>query len=272
MDPVMLMVLLLIAIAGGLVGSLFGLGGGIIFVPVLTLLFGLDVTAATAASLVGVVASSSGSASVYLKRGLSNIRLGLLLELTTCVGAVIGAMIAVYLADWVLCLVFAAVMIYNGLTMAFTPEPKPGRAGGKGSRQFVWSNADGILEEHTVDHMASGAAMCTAAGALSAMTGVGGGTIKVPIMNLHMHVPIKIASATSNYMIGLTAFTGALVYFIQGAVLPDYAAAVAVGAFAGAFIGVHLDKRLNAKAQKKYMSVIAFLVAVLMLLRAGGFL
>lgn len=272
MEPTLLLILLLIAIAGGLVGSLFGLGGGIIFVPVLTLLFGLDVTAATAASLVGVVASSSGSASVYLRRGLSNIRLGLMLELTTCVGAVIGAVIAVYLADWALCLIFAAVMIYNGFTMAFTPEPKPGRTAGKGSRLFTWTDPDGVAREHPVDHVRGGAALCTGAGALSAMTGVGGGTIKVPIMNLYMHVPIKIASATSNYMIGLTAFTGAAVYFLKGAMLPDYAAAVAVGAFIGAFIGVQLDKRLNAKAQKKYMSVIAFLVAVLMLLKAGGVL
>ncbi|MDD2626195.1 MAG: sulfite exporter TauE/SafE family protein [Candidatus Methanomethylophilus sp.] len=272
MDPVMLFVLVLIAVGGGIVGALFGLGGGIIFVPVLTILFGLDVTAASAASLIGVVATSSGSAAVYLKKGLPSIRVGMFLEISTCIGAAVGAFMAAYLADWLLCLIFAGVMIYNGYIMAFSPTGRSAPQGGKDSGRFTWTDTNGTTGEHTVDHLHSGAAMCTGAGALSAMTGVGGGTIKVPIMNIYMHIPIKTAAATSNYMIGLTAFTGAIVYFIRGQVLPEYAAAVAVGAFIGATIGTVINQHVNARAQKRYFSVIAFLVAALMLLRAGGIL
>ncbi|MEE3478369.1 MAG: sulfite exporter TauE/SafE family protein, partial [Methanomethylophilus sp.] len=122
MDPALLMVLMLIAIGAGIVGALFGLGGGIIFIPVLTILFGLDAAEAVAASLVGIVATSTGSATGFVKKGLSNIRLGMLLEITTTIGAIIGAIIASYLENWILLILFSMVMLYSGFKMAVSPE------------------------------------------------------------------------------------------------------------------------------------------------------
>jgi len=276
MEPVLLAALMVIAVGAGIIGALFGLGGGIIFVPVLTILFGLDATAAAAASLVGVVATSTGTASSYVEKGLSNIRLGMLLEITTSIGAIAGAVIAAYLDNWILFCIFAAVMFYSGIKMAAKPErkisPEDIENGSDMTFTFV-DPAETVPEQtYTVKHAKGGVALCTFAGMISSMTGVGGGAIKVPLMNLYMHIPIKAASATSNYMIGITAFSGAIIYMIEGAVILDVACAVAVGAFVGAVIGTKISARTNAASLKKYMSVVFFAVAILMLLKAGGIL
>ena len=122
MEPLLLIALLLIGVGAGCFGAVFGLGGGIILIPVMTILFGLDPTTAAAASLVGIVATSAGSTTRSLRKGTTNIRLGLLLEITTSIGAIAGALIAVYLEDWILLLFFAAVMLYSGIKMALAPE------------------------------------------------------------------------------------------------------------------------------------------------------
>ena len=204
------MVLMLIAIGAGIVGALFGLGGGIIFIPVLTILFGLDAAEAVAASLVGIVATSTGSATGFVKKGLSNIRLGMLLEITTTIGAIIGAIIASYLENWILLILFSMVMLYSGFKMAVSPERTDIGEGRENELTFEYSDpASGVENrKYEVRNIRSGMALCTIAGAVSSMTGVGGGSIKVPLMNIYMHVPIKVASATSSYMIGITAFSG----------------------------------------------------------------
>lgn len=268
----MLMVLLLIAIGAGIIGALFGLGGGIVFVPVLTILFGLDATAAAAASLVGIVATSTGSATGYVKKGLTNIRLGMLMEITTTIGAIIGAAVAVYLENWVLMIIFSAVMFYSGFKMAASPEKII--EDNDGSSDFTFEFKDpadpGRNQRYSIQNMKGGMALCTVAGAVSSMTGVGGGSIKVPLMNLYMHVPIKAASATSSYMIGITAFSGAIVYFFEGAIILDVAAAVSVGAYFGAVIGTRVSSKVNSKVLKRYMSVVFFAIGILMILQAGG--
>lgn len=274
MEPFLLLTLLLVAIGAGVIGALFGLGGGIIFIPVLTILYGLDATSAAAASLVGIVATSAGSASGYVSKGLSNIRLGMLLEITTCIGAILGAAAAMYMDNTALLVIFSCVMLYSGFKMAVSPERTAVERGENGSMTFEYEDPlkNPPKQEYTVKNVKNGMVLCTVAGVVSSMTGVGGGAIKVPLMNLHMHVPVKVASATSSYMIGITAFSGAIIYFIHGEVIPDVAAAVAVGAYVGALIGTRISAMVNAKSLKRYMSVVFFAIAAIMFCKAGGFL
>lgn len=274
MEPVMLALLLVIAIGAGAIGALFGLGGGIIFVPVLTIIFGQDAVTAAAASLVGIVATSTGSSSGYVKKGLTNVRLGMLMEVTTTIGAIAGAIIATYLENWVLLVIFSMVMLYSGFKMAASPEKIITDSEGSGKLTFRYSDpASGVADQqYTVKNIRSGMALCTVAGAVSSMTGVGGGSIKVPLMNIYMHIPVKVASATSSYMIGITAFSGAVIYFIQGAIDYQIAAAVAVGAYIGAIVGTWISSKVNAKAIKRYMSVVFFAIALIMLAKAGGYM
>ena len=268
------MVLMLIAIGAGIVGALFGLGGGIIFIPVLTILFGLGATEAVAASLVGIVATSTGSATGFVKKGLSNIRLGMLLEITTTIGAIVGAIIATYLENWILLILFTMVMLYSGFKMAVSPERTDIGECRENELTFEYSDpASGVENrKYEVKNVGSGMALCTIAGAVSSMTGVGGGSIKVPLMNIYMHVPIKVASATSSYMIGITAFSGAIIYLIMGAIPLQVAATVAIGAYFGAVIGTRIAGRTNASALKRYMSVVFFIIAFIMVLKAGGYM
>lgn len=274
MEPMLLVILLFIAIGAGIIGALFGLGGGIVFVPVLTILFGLDATTAAAASLVGIVATSTGSATGYVKKGMTNIRLGMLMEITTTIGAIAGAMIAVFLENWILLIIFAMVMLYSGFKMAVSPERtvSPASEEMNSPMTFSYPVGEGKTEKYTVQNNRKGMVLCTVAGAVSSMTGVGGGAIKVPLMNIYMHIPIKVASATSSYMIGITAFSGAFIYFIEGAIALDVAAAVAVGAYVGATLGTRISEKVNAKSLKKYMSVVFFAIAVIMVLKAGGYM
>lgn len=195
------------------------------------------------------------------------------MEITTSIGAAIGATVAVYLHSWVMLVLFSLVMIYSGLRMALSPERPAPVSERPGGLSFIYSDpSDGGRHSYTVDNLGSGMAMCTLAGALSSLTGVGGGAIKVPLMNVHMHVPIKVASATSSYMIGITAFSGAMVYLLHGAVLLDVAAAVAVGAFIGATIGSRVSGRIASDSLKRYMVAVYFAVATTILLKAGGIL
>ena len=274
MEPFLLLTLLLIAVGAGVIGALFGLGGGIIFIPVLTILYGLDATSAAAASLVGIVATSTGSASGYVRKGVSNIRLGMMMEITTCAGAIIGAAVAIYLDNTVLLVIFSCVMLYSGFKMAVSPEKLTveHEEGDPMTFEYEDLTADPPRQKYTVKNVKSGMALCTVAGAVSSMTGVGGGAIKVPLMNIHMHVPVKVASATSSYMIGITAFSGAVIYFIHGDILLDVAAAVAVGAYVGALIGTRIASKVNAKSLKRYMSVVFFAIAAIMFCEAGGIL
>lgn len=274
MEPILLMALLLIGIFAGAFGAVFGLGGGIILIPVMTILFGLGATEAAAASLIGIVATSAGAASRGLKKGTANIRLGLMLEITTSIGAIAGAAIAVYLADWALFLVFAGIMLYSGIKMALAPERKETGTASGGMMSFEYRDAaDGDkVKRYEVQNVKSGLGLCVAAGMISSMTGVGGGSVKVPLMNIHMHVPVKVASSTSSYMIGITAFSGALIYLAAGEVLLDVAAAVSIGTYVGALIGAKIAERLKTATFKRYLSVVFFFVCFTMILKAGGYL
>lgn len=271
MDPTMIVLLLAISIGAGILGALFGIGGGIIFIPVLTIGFGLSATEAAAVSLVGIVATSAGSSAYYTEKKVANIRLGLFLEIGTTIGAIVGALVAVLIADWILMVIFSVFLLINAYRMVRSKGRDVGSP--EGEHEFWYTDLKtGERIGYDVQHKLGGTLACVAAGAYSSMTGVGGGVIKVPVMNAYMGVPLKAATATSSYMIGITAFSGAIVYFLDGQILFEYAVYVAIGAYIGMFLGTRLSKRFDTSAMKKYFAIVLVFSAVSMLLEAGGVL
>ena len=273
MELLILLSLIALGAGAGALGAMFGLGGGVIFVPALMLCYGMSPVEAAAVSLVGIIAGSVSASSVYVEKGLANVRLGLLLEVTTTVGAIAGALIAGILEEWVLSLIFCAVMIYSAVRMFMSPERVVEPADGKGRMSFEYRDeAAGETVPYEVQNVGKGSAACVFAGMMSSMTGVGGGAIKVPAMNLIMHVPMKAASSTSAYMIGITAFSGAITYLINGQLDLGFAGAVAIGAFLGSLAGTYLARKMDTKHLRRYFSVVLIIMAALVLLRVGGIL
>ncbi|MCL2143726.1 MAG: sulfite exporter TauE/SafE family protein [Methanomassiliicoccaceae archaeon] len=295
MDAVFMLGLIVIAMTAGLIGSLFGLGGGIIIVPVLTILYGMTAKDAAAVSLVAIVAISAVSASSLIKSRTANVRIGLKLETAAATGAIIGAIIALYVSSWVIAVSFAIVLIYSAIYMFMRPErvitpddtsdSTPGNASdgtsdGNGVRdtadreeRFTYHDTKTNEDiQYGVRNVRTGMIGFLAAGITSALSGVGGGTIKIPVMNVHMHIPMKAATATSSYVIGITAFSGAVVYLLGGILDIETAAVVVIGAFIGSLIGLRILTMIDASSMRRYFSILLIFLASVMLLNAGGFL
>jgi len=221
--------------AAGVFGSLLGLGGGVLIVPLLTLVFGLELREAVGVSLVSVIMTSSVAAGVYLERHTADLRLGMRLELFTAIGALIGGSIAFLLAERLLALLFAGLLIYVAVSMlrARTPAAPAG--------------PPGEPETYEVRNMRLGVVGATGAGVLSALLGVGGGIVKVPLMHLGMGVPLRVATATSNLMVGITAAASAVIYVIHGGVDPYVAGPTVIGVFLGASIGSRISHRVDVR-------------------------
>jgi hypothetical protein len=269
-EPVLILGLIILSMIAGIIGSLFGLGGGIIVVPVLTILYDMDAKAAMAVSLVAIVAISAASSSAHIKNRAANIRIGLRLEVGAAAGAVIGAVIALHVQSWILAVCFASVLIYSAVYMFIRPERVIRNEKSNEKDCFVYRDASGDEINYKVKNIGSGTIGFVAAGITSAMSGVGGGTIKIPVMNVHMHMPMKAATATSSYVIGITAFSGAAVYLLSGVIDIQIAAIVTIGAFTGSFIGLKLLQMINASALRKYFSILLLFLASIMLLNVGG--
>ncbi|MDW5563910.1 MAG: sulfite exporter TauE/SafE family protein [Methanomassiliicoccus sp.] len=272
MDLVMALAVILIAALAGIVGSMFGIGGGVIIIPALTIALGLPIKDAIGASLIGVIASSTGAASRYVGQGIVNIRLGMMLEPATTIGSMVGAALAVYLNQYVLSAIFAAVMFYSAYYMLRRPEVTI--HGSEKCYDYLGCCYDDPLTgekiAYTVRGLPKGLLASFFAGNMSGMLGVGGGIVKVPVMNMWMGVPIRAATATSNFMIGVTALAGAVVLYAHGLISPVLAALVAVGVFAGASVGPRISRRAAGPMLRRYFAVILIAVAVLMLLKATG--
>jgi len=265
--------ILIVALIAGIIGSMFGLGGGIIIVPALTLALGLDMKDVIGASLIGVIASSTGAATRYVEEGLVNIRLGMMLEPATTLGSVVGAFLAIYLEQDILALAFAAVLVYSAYYMNKQPEVTVHQPGGGFYEYLAGCYIDRQANEeihYDVRNLPRGLLASFAAGNMSGMLGVGGGIIKVPTMNVWMGVPMKAAAATSNFTIGVTALAGAAVLFANGMIAPVLAATVALGVFAGAMVGPHLTKRTAGAVLRRCFSIILIIIAALMALQALG--
>ena len=241
--------------AAGVFGSLLGLGGGVLIVPLLTLVFGLELREAVGVSLVSVIMTSSVAAGVYLERHTADLRLGMRLELFTAIGALIGGSIAFLLAERLLALLFAGLLIYVAVSMlrARTPAAPAG--------------PPGEPETYEVRNMRLGVVGATGAGVLSALLGVGGGIVKVPLMHLGMGVPLRVATATSNLMVGITAAASAVIYVIHGGVDPYVAGPTVIGVFLGASIGSRISHRVDVRVLRFLFVAVLLYTAFEMLMK-----
>jgi uncharacterized membrane protein YfcA len=267
-----------IGFAAGLVGSTLGIGGGVFIVPMLTVLAHLPIHVAIASSLVSIVATSTTAAAAYVKNRFANIRVGILLEAATLVGAIGCAFLAVYLSSQVLAILFAVLLFYVGYRMLF---PQPAVQGEELSQQDArgpdsansttglhGSFYDPALKEvvsYRVRRLPQGLGAGLLAGGLSGLLGIGGGVIQVPAMNRLMQMPIKAAIGTSSFIMGITALGGSLVYCLNGYVYPVIVAPVAVGAFLGAQLGSRLAPRAKGIVLARTFAVIVFVIAAIMI-------
>jgi uncharacterized protein len=238
-------------VAAGVFGSLLGLGGGILIVPLLTIGFNLPLREAVGVSLICVIVTSGASAGVYLERHVANLRLGMTLELFTAIGALFGGLVAFLLPDRVLAGLFAVLLVYVAVTMlrrrdpgeeaaaatADPPEPAP--------RHPFGLPLDG--PGYRVHRVGPGVVGSVFAGVVSALLGIGGGLVKVPVMHLIMGVPLRIATATSNLMIGVTASASAIIYLLRGGIDSFVAGPTAIGVFIGASIGSRTAHRVDLR-------------------------
>ena len=255
MSPLVFTVLVFGAsVVAGFCGSLLGLGGGIIVIPVLTLLFHINIRYAIGASIVSVIATSSGAAAAYVREHMANLRVAMLLELGTTTGALTGAYLSGILQGRWLYIIFAVVMGYSALAMfqkrhsnPNAPVPDDRLADRLNLHSSYFDQGTGETVAYRVTHTKIGLLLMYVAGVVSGLLGIGSGSLKVPAMDLAMHLPIKVSSATSNFMIGVTAAASAGVYLARGDIDPFIAAPVAMGVLLGALLGSHLLARLRSQ-------------------------
>lgn len=270
-------ILLVGAYAAGLLGSLTGLGGGVVVIPLLTLCFGVDFHYAVGAALVASIATSSGSGSAYVKEGVSNIRLGMLLEIATTIGAVVGAMVAVWLNNSIIAVIYGLVLILTGTMQFVKKQDHTGEQGSELARRLklfgTWPQKDGSLQHYELRNVGGGMGVMAIAGVLSGILGIGSGVLKVIAMDNLMKVPFKVSTTTSNFMMGVTACASAVVYIQRGNIVPGIAFPVMVGVLLGALTGAKLLKRLDVRLLRKVFAFAVFAVAANMIYMGmtGGF-
>lgn len=274
------LVAFVIALLAGAFGSVLGIGGGLFIIPSLTLFLGEGLKTAIAASIVAVIATSLGGGNVYVRRHVADIRLGLLLALATAPSAVIGAILATHVNARVLAAVFAVVLAVSAYRMfagsrgAASPpaERQEAPAGAFRFRGSYFESSTGETVRYQVRNVPVGVGASTVAGLISGMLGVGGGIVQVPVMNLIMSVPIKVATTTSTYIIGITAMAGAFVYYNHrpSYVDPALAVPVTIGVFIGASIGSRVLGRISQGALRTVFTAVMAIYAIQMILRVFG--
>ncbi len=239
------------SLIAGLLGALTGLGGGVVIVPLLVLAFGVDIRYAAGASLVSVIATSSGAAAVYTKEGYSNIRIGMFLEMATTAGAILGAFLALHLATSSIGIIFGAVLIVSAALSVVQRPDLPGNtpADPLSTRLRMDSSyptSQGPLS-YRVHHIPAGFGLMVVAGAISGLLGIGSGAFKVLAMDQVMRVPFKVSTTTSNFMIGVTAAASAGVYLRRGFITPGLAMPVVLGVLMGSMAGTFILVRAKTK-------------------------
>src|SRR5690242_3242180 len=244
----------------GLLGALTGLGGGIVVVPMLTLLLGVDLRYAIGATLVSVIATSSGAASAYVREGYSNVRIGMLLEVATTAGAIAGASIAGYVSTRVLALIFGAVLLHSAWLSSRRPPVDSAAAESDGLATRLrldgcYPTANGPRCYH-VKRVRTGFSLMLGAGVLSGLLGIGSGALKVIAMDRAMRIPFKVSTTTSNFMIGVTAAASAGVYLNRGYIDPLLSMPVMLGVLGGSFLGA----RELAEAKTRVLRLVFGLV------------
>ncbi|MDF5707912.1 MAG: sulfite exporter TauE/SafE family protein [Nostoc sp. S4] len=264
------------SLTAGFLGSLTGLGGGVVIVPMLTLAFGVDIRYAVGASLVSVIATSSGAASAYVKEGYTNLRLGMFLEIATTAGALVGAIVAGMVSSRAIAIVLGIVLIYSAYLSrqprvehldSEPPDPLATSLKLNGS----YPTPDG-LQSYNVRAVPVGFGLMFIAGILSGLLGIGSGAVKVLAMDRAMHIPFKVSTTTSNFMIGVTAAATAGVYLRRGYIDPGLAMPVMLGVLVGALLGAKVLVRARIELLRNIFSLVILALAIEMIYKGltGG--
>jgi len=262
---VFLSILFVGALFAGFIGSLTGLGGGVIIVPLLTIGYGIDIRYAIGTSLIAVIATSSGSASAYVKEGILNIRAGMFLEIATTLGAIAGAALALFAPTHAIAVIFGFVLLYSAF-LSFqnhkedpNTESLPSKKSGR-IIELLKANGTymdgGKLKNYTLQHLGGGFIVMSLAGILSGLLGIGSGALKVIAMDSIMKIPLKVSTTTSNFMIGVTAAASAGIYLNRGYIDPVLSMPVMVGVLIGSLVGA----RILIHSQTKKIRVVFALV------------
>ncbi|HWE85149.1 MAG TPA: sulfite exporter TauE/SafE family protein [Terracidiphilus sp.] len=259
-----------ISTVAGFLGSLTGLGGGVIVVPALALAMGVDIKYAIGASLVSVIATSSGAAAAYVKEGYSNIRIGLLLEIATTIGAIAGAYLAARTSTHAIAVIFGLVLVWSAIQSLFGEHPE--------HETIVHCDAlcqrfrlggdypvNGVRQKYGVKNLPTGFSLMFGAGALSGLLGIGSGAVKVLAMDKAMKIPFKVSTTTSNFMIGVTAAASAGVYLSRGYIDPRVAMPVMLGVLGGAFLGTKVLVQARVRTLRVVFGVVILLLAAEMI-------
>lgn len=263
------LILLAASYCAGLLGSLTGLGGGVVVIPVLTLCFGVDFHYAVGAALVASIATSSGSGSAYVKEGVTNIRLGMFLEIATTIGAVCGAAVAIYLNSNTIAIIYGGVLVLTAVMQQRRKSDHDGVVGSETARRLKlfssWPQKDGTMKHYQLRHVGGGFSVMYVAGVLSGILGIGSGVLKVIAMDGIMKVPFKVSTTTSNFMMGVTACASAVIYVQRGNIVPGMACPVMIGVLFGALTGAKLLKRLDVRLLRRIFCIVILMVAANMI-------
>jgi uncharacterized protein len=261
------------ALFAGLIGSLTGLGGGVILVPLLTIGFGVDIRYAIGTSLISVIATSSGAASAYVKEGLLNIRIGMFLEIATTLGAIAGAAIAIFAPTHAIAVIFGLVLIYSAINsfqksrevVNTNSNPiKQGRLTKLLKAEGSYPTTSGI-KYYKLQNLGGGFLMMSLAGILSGLLGIGSGALKVIAMDSIMKIPFKVSTTTSNFMIGVTAAASAGIYLSRGYIDPVLSMPVMVGVLIGSLVGAKLLLKSRTKSIRIVFAIVITLLAIEMI-------
>lgn len=269
--------LFVVSIFAGVFGAILGLGGGIIIIPTLTLVFGVDIRHAIGTSIVAIIATSSSAAATYVKEHISNIRVAMLLEMATACGAFCGVLLAPHVPTRFLYLLFTLVLLYSSTSMWRSRKQDLGAttkadplATKLGLNSSYYDRSLKRVVDYTVGHVKLAFSFMIGAGTISGLLGVGSGFLKVPAMDRAMGLPIKVSTATSNFMIGVTAAASAGTYFMRGDVIPSLAAPTALGVFVGSWLGAKLLQRASSKWIRILFIVVLLIIACQMALKAAA--
>lgn len=263
------LLLWLVSALTGFLGALTGLGGGVLLVPVLALLFGVDLHYASGATLVSVIATSSGAAAAYVKEGFTNIRIGMFLEIATTLGAVLGAFLATRVSTGVIGFVFGVMLLYSAYLSWHSEHDgqlhgNPDRLGTLLKLNGTYPTKEGE-QAYQVYRVPAGFGVMASAGILSGLLGIGSGALKVLGMDQVMKVPFKVSTTTSNFMIGVTAAASAGIYLKRGYIEPGLALPVMLGVLLGSMIGAKVLIRTNTRMLRKIFSVVIAIMAIEMI-------
>ncbi|WP_125569118.1 sulfite exporter TauE/SafE family protein [Companilactobacillus insicii] len=274
-----MLLLLVMGIAAGCLGAVLGIGGGMIITPILTIMMGLDIKYAIGASIISVIATSSGSTIAYLKDDMLNLRVAMFLEIATTVGAIMGALLVGVFSSTFLYVLFGFFLLYSTYNMIRKLMDKKGESIYTGDDKIVnklnlastyYDKAEQKQVDYSMKNVPGGFIMMWAAGLASGLLGIGSGAFKVIAMDTIMKMPLKPSSATSNLMMGVTAAASATVYFFNGSIRPDIAGPLAIGVLVGALIGARVMQVLKPRIIRMIFVPIILYMGVQMVLKGFG--